>query len=131
MAKRKTSLSPIKKVDVPIKSRTRLPSYTDEQLEWLAKRVGLTLEQLKHIHRLAHATYQDIGGDAVEANDGKSLTREAVVEMVLDASYMHHTHLWKDTSEEIKQWLDRKSMTYEYDWVLAAVAAGFPYALYE
>jgi hypothetical protein len=113
---------------VNLKSRKMLPQYTDLQLTTLAERVGLSLAELKLLHRAAHDTYQAIGYDLSEANGGKGIDRESLVEVVLDASYME---MYGRLTPEIKEWLKKKASTYNLSWVYAAVGAGFPFAKYE
>ena len=68
------------KVKVNLKSRKMLPKYTDEELTFLAERVGLTLDQLKKIHSAGQQrTYQYIGSDLAEANGGKLMKRADMV----------------------------------------------------
>lgn len=120
----------MKKVTVNINSRKMLPKFTDEELTQIAERVGLTLDQLKEVHRLAYQTYNYISADLAELNDGKPMKRYVVVECVLDASRIQTT-CQRELTSEIKDWLDNRSMKFPLDDVYAAVAAGFPYPLYE
>jgi hypothetical protein len=117
-------------VKVNIKSKKMLPKYSDEELAQLAAGVGLTLEQLKAVHQAAHQTYQYIGADLAEANGGKGMDRESLVEVVLDASYMEMA-CGRQLTPEIKDWLRTKASKYPLTAVYGAVAAGFPYPSYE
>src|SRR5579864_6550799 len=92
---------------INIKSKKMLPKFTDEQLTFLAGRVGLTLEQLKVIHSAAHQTYQQIGYDLAEANGGKGIKRADLVEVVLDASYIE-MNAGRLLTPELKAWLSSK-----------------------
>jgi hypothetical protein len=122
-----------KVVKVNLKSRSMLPKYSDAELTGLAERVGLTLEQLKEIHRAAHATYQAIGADLAECNEGRGMKRADLVEVVLDASYMESFGWYPATAipAELKEWLRTKSMQFPLDQVYQAVGAGFLYPGYE
>lgn len=102
-----------------------LPEYSDEEMSALAQRIGLTLEQLRNLHKAAHATYQTIGGDF-----GGNLKREVLVEAVMDANYMEAFGSHYLTPELI-QWINRVASTYELDWVYEAMGAGFRYPMYE
>jgi hypothetical protein len=115
-----------KKLKVPIKSRKQLPRYSDVELTILAERVGLTLPLLKELHRAGHATYEAIGYDLAALNEGKGMKREELVEVVLDASYIE---MYGGPSPELKTWLHSTKNSLED--VYGAMAAGFPYALYE
>lgn len=128
----------MKTVKVNLKSRQMLPQYTDEQLTWLAERVGLTLAQLKRLHGAAWATYQAIGYDLAQANEGKTMKREDLVEVVLDASYMEtygnlQVRHGRDglPAPELVAWLKTKASKYKLEHVYEAVGAGFPFAEYE
>jgi len=113
-----------------INSRKMLPKFSDEELTALAERVGLTLEQLKLVHRAAHATYQAIGYDLAECNGGKSIKRADLVEVVLDANYMV-CNAGQMLTPAIREWLESKAATYKLEDVYAAVAADFPFPAYE
>jgi hypothetical protein len=112
---------------INIKSRKILPNISDEQMEALAKRVGLDLTTLKEIQNAAHRLYQEIGYDLAECNDGKPTNREDLVEVLLDAS-----RLEKDSklSETAKTWLD-SMVHYDLVDIYAAVGAAFPFPKYE
>lgn len=117
-------------VIVNLNSRKMLPTYTDGQLTVLAARVGLTLDQLKQLHRFAQQTYQYIGADLAACSDSKrGIKRAVLVEVLLDAD--HITMACRNLPEELKRWLRVKSTQYPLDDIYAAVGAGFPYALYE
>lgn len=113
---------------VNIKSRAMLPKYSDEELTALAERIGLTLPLLKELHACGHAVYQYIGYDLAEANGGKCMRRAALVEIVLDASYIETN---TKPSPALAEWLKGKSLKHKLGWIYEAMAAGFPYAEYE
>jgi len=118
---------------VNLKSRDMLPKYSDEELGLLAGRVGLTLEQLKTVGEMANRTYQAIGYDLAQANDGNQMKREEIVEVVLDCNYMEEHGRYGRTPLDpvIKEWLHGK-WKYNLNHVYQAVAAvAFPYYLYE
>lgn len=56
----------------------------------ITERLGLTLEGLEAFRKAAMHTWQVIASDCVEANKGKELSREAIVEVVLDNDNMWH-----------------------------------------
>jgi len=56
--------------------------------ETILKRSGLTLDELKEFRQAARNTWQTIGYDIIEANDGKDIPRAEVIEVTLDADYM-------------------------------------------
>ena len=112
---------------VNIRSRKMLPRYTDEELTALAARVGLTLAQLKTIQIEAHKVYQEIGADLAEANGGKSMRRADVVEVVLDAGRVEQGIV----DPALRRWFQQERFLYSLDRFYEAVAAGFPYPLYE
>jgi hypothetical protein len=120
-----------KVVKVNLKSKQMLPQYSDEDLTGLAERIGLTLELLKLLYRCAHATYQYIGADLanLEGNE-RGMSRECLVEVVLDANYMDQAakHI---LTPELKKWKEKGYSQYTLDWVYEAVGAGFPFAMYE
>ncbi len=123
------------KVKVNIRSRQMLPKFTDEQLTAIAGRVGLSLEQLNVLHCMANATYQAIGADLAQVNNGKCIKRRDLIEIVMDASHIESFGISKyiKGSEDpaIKDWLRNRSMEFKLDDVYAAIGVGFPYPEYE
>ncbi len=118
-------------VKVNIGSKSTLPKYSDEELTILADRAGLTLPLLKELHSAGHATYQAIGHDLAECRDrGVLASREEIVEVILDASYME---MYAAPSPELRLWLRDKSVggKCKLEDIYAAMAAGFPYSEYE
>lgn len=110
---------------VNLKSRSMLPQFSEAELTVLAERVGLTLEQLKLLHDLAHATYQQLGYDLQGPHK-----REDLVEVILDADYIE-MNSGRRLTPELRAWLRSKASNYKLDWVYEAVGAGFPFPQYE
>ena len=126
----------MKQVKVNLKSRKPLPKYTDEELTFLAVRVGLTLEQLKVVQAAAYATYQYIGSDLAEANGGKLMKRADMVEVVLDANYIEAADdqrglAGRKLTPELREWLNTKASKFNLDYVYQAVGAAFSFPDYE
>lgn len=113
-----------------IKSRSMLPQFSDADLETIGKKYGLTLEQLKNLHRCAYDTYQYIGADLHQVNDGKPMRREDLVEVVLDANHME-TFNKRKLLPEVKAWCDSAAEKYGLNTMYSIVAIAFPFALYE
>lgn len=107
---------------VNIKSPKMLPKLSDTQLDTLALRIGLTLDQLKRLQEAAHQTYQEIGADL----EGGPHKREDIIEIVLDAGRLRHAIRDPELLKAYQQ-----LNTHPLDHVYEAFAAGFPYARYE
>jgi hypothetical protein len=115
---------------VNIKSRTMLPNFSDADLAVLAKRIGMTTDQLKRYGNAAYRTYAAIGFDIAEVNGGKAMKRYDVVEVTLDADHIGvYGHLEPDLVEWRKNSHHQNYKLEDYYNAVAAVA--FPFPLYE
>ena len=61
----------------------RKPSYRTK--EKAAEALGITVDVLDLIGRAAYGVYQEVGSDLAEANDGKPIKRDDLIEVCLDA----------------------------------------------
>jgi hypothetical protein len=123
------SAMPKKKVKVNIRSKSILPTYTDEELTELAERIGMTLDQLKRYGRACYSTYGAISADL--HNMSPLMKRYNVVECTLDADHIEmYGRLDKDLIEWRRaRWLDDKMKLEDYYAAVAAIS--FPYPVYE
>ena len=51
-------------------------------------KMSFSQDELSNIQSALNRTWQTIGGDVIEANNGKSISRAEVIEVVLDANYL-------------------------------------------
>jgi len=56
--------------------------------EKICKILNLTPEQLKELQDAAWITWNNIGYDCIQANNGKDIPRNQVIEIVLDADHI-------------------------------------------
>ena len=105
--------------------------FTPEDIEYLAKKVGLTVDQLKSLHRAAQATWQSIAYDILgcageQGGTVKDIKRAEVIEVVLDANHID-TYGKVYLTPELTEWLRTKALKYGLDWVYSAFAPAFPF----
>ena len=86
------------------------------------KTSGMSEGEAKDIQRAAQATWQYIGGDVLEMNGGHAISRDEVIEAVLDADYMQQ-HV-KDKA------LYRKFSSLKYAAQIALIVPAFPLKRY-
>lgn len=86
------------------------------------KASGLAEPQVKEIQRAAQATWQYIGGDVLEMNGESAISRDEVIEAILDADYMQQ-HV-KDKA------LYKKFSSLKYDIQIALITPAFPFKRY-
>lgn len=94
-------------------------------------KLGLTEDEVKAIQRAADATYQNISYDLEPTNKrSKTISREELIEVVLDANYMDNFGFSKynPKTEGIKRALE---ISRDYEALKALLRAHFTYERYE
>jgi predicted nucleic acid-binding protein len=100
--------------------------FTPQDIEKLANKVGLTVDQLKSLHKAATATWQSIAYDIFQCDEGNDIKRAILIEVVLDANHID-TYGKQYLTPELTEWLQTKATKYDLDWVYSAFAPAFPF----
>jgi hypothetical protein len=82
----------------------------------------MTEEMKKRIHSMANRTWQAIGSDVLEINNGKDMPQKDVVEVVCDADYMK---TYGNDPEAYAEW---KKLYYAKQTEI--ISKAFPHARY-
>jgi len=61
----------------------------------------LTESEIKLVHNTMQRTWDYIGSDMLEVNDGKAMPKSHVIEVVLDANYMETSNNLKPEEKDI------------------------------
>jgi len=93
----------------------------------LAKKLGISDADFQALIRAAQDTWQYIGYDILQANDGKDIPRAEVIDVVLDADYIvsNNPKLPEPVKTILKSY-DPEKMPF----IREAMKLAFPYAHY-
>ncbi len=85
-----------------------------------------TKEEKKDLYRMMNTTWQNIGYDAIQINDGKSLPRSHVIEFVIDADRLREQAKTDVEKDIIKKFYDIK----DYTKMCRIAKNAFPFSKY-
>ena len=121
----------------------RMKMKTYKTKEKAAADLGITVNQLDAIGHAAYGVYQEIGADLAEVNGGRGMSRNMVMEVVLDAGrteeFLHRRSAdykrWEQKPEAIAD-IDAavaamQSRQFSYEQLLGAMKLYFTYSRYE
>jgi hypothetical protein len=92
--------------------------------DW-CKILGLTVDELKELAQKARNTWEYIGQDCIDCNEGKALSRDSVVEGIMDCDYFYIANskvslglkvVWDDLNKtaDVEAYLKEEVFTYKW-----------------